>query len=138
MSRTTTEPTVALLMTPEPITVSVDTPLTEVAETLARNRISGAPVLDREGELAGVISQTDLLRARAIEHLWSSWPGLRARHLMSQPALTVGPETSIDEAARIMEEYRVHRLVVVSAETRRPIGVLSVSDLLHSMAQHHG
>lgn len=138
MSGTTTEATVAQLMTAAPITVSVDMPLSEVAETLSRYRISGAPVLDQDGTLAGVISQTDLLRARAIEHLWSSWPGLRARHLMSQPVLTVGPETTIDDAARIMEEHRVHRLVVVSPETHRPIGILSVSDLLHSMARTDG
>lgn len=132
------ETTVGQLMSAGAITVSVDTPLAEVAETLARHRISGVPVLGRDGGLAGVISQTDLLRARTIDHLWSSWPGLHARHLMSHPAITVGPDTSIDEAAHLMEEYRVHRLVVVSPETRRPVGILSVSDLLHSMAERHG
>jgi len=131
------ETTVGRLMSAGPITVSEDTPLAEVAEILARNRISGVPVLDRDGGLAGVISQTDLLRARTIDHLWSSWPGLQARHLMSHPAITVGPEASIDEAARVMEEHGVHRLVVVSPETRRAVGILSVSDLLHSMAARH-
>lgn len=137
LSEVTTETTVGQLMTAEPIAVSVDTPLGEVAATLARYRISGVPVLAQDGTLAGVISQTDLLRARTIEYLWSTWPGLRARHLMSHPALTVKPDTTAAEAARLMEEYGVHRLVVVSAETRRPIGVLSVSDLLTLMAHHH-
>lgn len=132
------EISVAQLMTSEPIVVRVDTPLAEVAEVLARHRVSGAPVLDSSGELAGVISQTDLLRARAIEDLWSSWPGLSARHLMSHPAITVAPDTSVEEAARLMEEHGVHRLVVIEADTRRPIGIISVSDLMHSMAAHHG
>jgi CBS domain-containing protein len=138
MTTTRIEATVEQLMTAEPITVTVDTPLAEVVEVLDRHHISGLPVLDQAGELAGVISQTDLLRARAIEDLWSSWPGLRAKHLMSHPALTILPDASLDEAARRMEEHRVHRLVVVSPQTRRPIGVLSVSDLMHSMAARRG
>jgi CBS domain-containing protein len=137
MNEVRTETTVGQLMTAEPISVSVDTPLGEVAETLARYRISGVPVLAEDGTLAGVISQTDLLRARTIEYLWSSWPGLRARHLMSHPALTVRPETTASEAARLMEQHGVHRLVVISAETHRPIGVMSVSDLLTLLAGHH-
>lgn len=138
MKAMSVEISVGQLMTAEPIVVKVDTPLAEVAAVLARHHISGVPVIDADGELAGVISQTDLLRARAIEHLWSSWPGLRARHLMSHPAITVGPETSIEDAARLMEDQRVHRLVVVAEDTHQPIGVLSVSDLLVSMAAHHG
>jgi CBS domain-containing protein len=132
------EATVEQLMTVELVSVTVDTPLAEVAELLERHHISGLPVLGPDGGLAGVISQTDLLRARAVEDLWASWPGLRARHLMSHPALTVRPETPIDEAARLMEDHGVHRLVVVAAGTHRPVGILSVSDLLHSMAARHG
>ena len=46
-------------------------------------------MVDGDGDLVGVISQTDLLRARATEHLWANWPGLAVRHLMTSPAIHV-------------------------------------------------
>jgi CBS domain-containing protein len=98
-------------------------------------RISGLPVVDWEGNLVGVISQTDLLHARTTEALWNVWPGLTVRHLMTRPAVTVTPDVSVEEAARIMEERRIHRLVVATADGDTPIGVLSVSDLVRAMSE---
>jgi len=50
------------IMTPNPITVPYDFTVEETAEVLLKHKISGAPVLDAEGNLAGVITQTDLFR----------------------------------------------------------------------------
>ncbi len=57
--------TVGTVMTPFPVVVNLDTPLDEVAELLAQNDITGAPVVDADGLLVGVISQTDLVRTAA-------------------------------------------------------------------------
>ena len=127
-------PTVRDVMTRGTIAVRDDVPLTEAAQLLDKHHISGVPVVDRDGELVGVLSQTDLLRARVIDHLWSVLPGLAVRHLMTSPAVVATEETTIDEAAALMEQKQIHRLVVVGSDRRTPVGILSVSDLIHEMA----
>jgi CBS domain-containing protein len=129
-----TQGTVGELMTWDPILVSADAPLSEVAELLDRFDISGVPIVDWRGHLLGVVSQTDLLRVRATEDLWARWPGLAARHLMTRPALTASSETPIEEAVARMESNHVHRLVVVGDDGETPIGVISTSDLVRAMA----
>jgi len=127
--------TVGELMTGDPVVANLDTPLADAAAIMDFYRISGLPVVDWEGCLVGVVSQTDLLHARTTEPLWSAWPGLAVRHLMTRPAVTVTPEVSVEEAARIMDERRIHRLVVTTADGETPIGVLSVSDLVRAMSE---
>jgi CBS domain-containing protein len=132
--RAVSEPkTVGELMTGDPIVANVDTPLADAAAMMDFHRISGLPVVDSAGSLVGVVSQTDLLHARSTESLWSAWPGLAVRHLMTHPAVTVTPDVSVEEAARLMDERRIHRLVVTGADGKTPIGVLSVSDLIRAM-----
>ena len=126
--------TVSEVMTRGTIAVRDDVPLAEAAQVLDRHHISGVPVVDRDGQLVGVLSQTDLLRARVVDHLWSALPGLAVRHLMSTPAVVATEQTTIDEAAALMEQRQIHRLVVVGADGRTPVGILSVSDLIHEMA----
>jgi CBS domain-containing protein len=133
---TTRRDTVGDLMALEPIVVRADAPLSEAAKLLERHHISGLPVVDGAGSLVGVISQTDLIRARTTEYLWANWPGLAVRHLMSSPAITVHRDTTIGEAARDMERNQIHRLVVVSdTDELLPIGVLSTSDIVRLMAE---
>jgi CBS domain-containing protein len=127
--------TVGDLMTADPIVVGAETPLAEAARSLDAHRLSGLPVVDASGALVGVISETDVLRARATSYLWSAWGGLRVRHLMTSPAITAHCGTRIEEAARIMEREHVHRLVIVADDDARlPIGILSTSDVLHAIA----
>ena len=127
-------PTVGELMSSDPILVWPDTPVSEIAEILDRAGITGVAVVDWNGYLVGVVSQTDLLRVRATEELWADWSRLSARHIMSQPVLTVTVDTRIDEAARLMESHHVHRLVVVDDDGESPVGVLSATDLSHARA----
>jgi IMP dehydrogenase len=126
--------TVGELMTDGAVMAPVDLPLADAAELMEFYRVSGLPVVDRDGCLVGVISQTDLLHARTTRTLWQAWPELTVRHLMTRPAVTVTSEVGLDEAAGMMEACRIHRLVVVAADDETPIGVLSVSDLVRAMA----
>lgn len=131
-------PTVGNVMTPDPITIRADQPLQEAARILEENEISGLPVVDASGSLIGVLSETDLVRARASEHLWSRWPGLQVRHLMHAPVLTADSAMTVSEAAAFMEQAHVHRLVVVAEDQQTPIGVVSTSDLVRSIvAERH-
>jgi CBS domain-containing protein len=122
------------LMAIDPVVVRVDAPLAEAARLMEGRHVHGLPVVDAAGTLVGVISQTDLLRARATEYLWANWEGLKVRHLMTSPALTVRRDVPLALAARKMERHHVHRLVVVASEDESlPIGVLSTTDLVRAM-----
>ena len=90
--------TVRDAMTREMINVREDARLGDAARLLDTYRISGMPVVDRGGRLVGVLSQTDLLRARAIDHLWRTPPCLVVRHLMTAPAITASESMPLDEA----------------------------------------
>ena len=126
--------TVADLMTPDPVLVDESATVDEAVRLLEENEVSGLPVVDRDGLLLGVISQTDIVRARAVGHLWQRWPGLRVRHLMHSPALTADRQMTMEEAAQLMERAHVHRLVVVDDDQLRPIGVISTTDLVRALA----
>jgi CBS domain-containing protein len=124
------------LMALEPVVVRADASLGVAARLLEQHHISGLPVVNPAGSLVGVISQTDLLRARATEYLWANWDGLRVKHLMTSPPLTIHRDQPLAVAARKMERHRVHRLVVVADDDESlPIGVLSTSDLVRAMSR---
>lgn len=136
MTSTTRPATVGDLMAVDPIVVRADASLSEAARLMDHHRISGLPVVDHAGSLVGVVSQTDLLRARATEYLWANWPGLAVRHLMTSPAITIHRSMPLATAARKMERHHVHRLVVVADDDESlPIGVFSTSDLVRAMAE---
>lgn len=128
-------PVVADHMHGDPILVRADASLADAIELMDRHHVHGLPVVDHSGALVGVLSQTDLNRARTTEYLWSSWPGLSVRHLMTSPAITIHRSTPLIVAARKMEQHQVHRLVVVEdGDDTTPIGVLSMTDLIHALA----
>lgn len=123
------------LMALEPVVVHADSLLAEAARLMDTHHVAGLPVVDASATLVGVISQTDLLRARATEYLWANWSDLRVKHLMTSPALTIHRDAPLTLAARRMERHHVHRLVVVADEDETlPIGVISNSDLVHAMS----
>jgi CBS domain-containing protein len=123
-------------MARNPIAIHADASLTEAAATMDRTHVHGLPVLDQAGVLVGMLSQTDLNRARATEYLWVNWPGLAVRHLMTSPAITIHRSTPLIVAARRMEQHGIHRLVVVEdGDETTPIGILSMTDLIHALAE---
>jgi CBS domain-containing protein len=121
------------------IVVRVDAGLGDAARLLERHSISGMPVVDASDVLIGVISESDLLRARATDYLWANWQTLRVKHLMTTPALTIRRDEPLTQAARRMARHHVSRLVVVADDDEaRVIGVIAISDLLRAMADMTG
>jgi CBS domain-containing protein len=117
-------------------TVSPDTAIDDVFVTLADLRVSALPVVDSAGRLVGVISKTDMM---ASEEDATGEPARAAlfettlvRDLMSSPVVTIAADASIRDAAQQMLSTGVHRLFVTSEE--RPIGVISVTDILAALA----
>jgi CBS domain-containing protein len=118
-------------MTPNPISIVDSASLAEAIAVLDSRKVTGLPVVDATGTLVGVLSQTDLVRAQANQKLAGNWPGLAVGEIMTKPALTIAATARLEEAARVMEERRVHRLVVTD-EAANPIGIISTSDLVRS------
>jgi len=118
------------------ITCHPEISVAQVAEIMDSNDISALVVVDAEGDALGVISRTDLVNARFIQPYMKHWRGLNAEHLMSKPVISVSLDTTISEAVQMLNEKRIHRLVVVEriGGHVRPLGILSVTDL----ARHVG
>jgi CBS domain-containing protein len=124
------------------VTVDRATPYKEIARLLAEHRISGMPVLKMGREVAGVVTEADLLAAEAKTarrlrsvgrlHLPSRarrHPALTAGGLMSTPAITIGPHVTVHAAGRLMSTRHIRLLPVVD-EDARLVGVVSRRDLL--------
>jgi CBS domain-containing protein len=111
------------VMTQNVVTFNEDTPLEEVAQTLSRKRITGAPVVDGEGVVVGIISETDVFTKR----------GLVARDIMSGNVISVTEEMGIDEAAKLLVGERIRRVPVISRG--KMVGLLSRSDVLDFFAK---
>jgi CBS-domain-containing membrane protein len=132
---------VAAVMTTDVVTVGPDTVYKEVVERLHDRRVSAAPVVDAELRVLGVVSEADLLLKEegpdsrpAASLLRPHGDAARARarnaaDLMTSPAVTVRPEATLTEAARLMHRRRVKRLPVVDADGRL-VGIVSRADLI--------
>jgi len=127
--------TVGDLMTSPPITVSEEAPMSAADRLLRERNVSGLAVVDAAGTLVGVVSRTDILRLAADSAI-SVWPGLRVSRAMTSPAVTIGPDATLQDAAASLEAHTVHRLVVVDADGQA-IGIFSTTDLVRAVAAPH-
>jgi len=132
------------VMTTSVVTVDRITPYQEIDRLLTQHKISGMPVLKMGREVAGVVSEADLLAAedetsrkarmaRSAGRRWRLRPqphvNLTAETLMTTPAITIGPDATIPAAARLMNTHHVRRLPVVD-EDGKLVGIVSRRDLL--------
>jgi CBS domain-containing protein len=129
------------VMTTSVVTVDRITPYKEIARLLSEHRISGVPVLTMGRQVAGVVTEGDLLAAevRTARRLRSVTgrsllprrprPSLTAAELMTGPAITVSAATTIPAAARLMHGHHVRSLPVVD-EDGALVGIVSRRDLL--------
>ncbi|MFI8192625.1 CBS domain-containing protein [Streptomyces sp. NPDC085946] len=121
--------TVGEVMTRDVVQAHGNTPFRDVVRLLDRHRIGGMPVVDHDDKVLGVISGTDLVREQAARAGDGRPTAATAGELMSTPAVTVHPEQSVPDAARVMERHGVERLPVVDEEDRL-IGIATRRDLL--------
>jgi CBS domain-containing protein len=143
------------VMTRSVVSVGPDTPLFDVYRLFVAEQIHGAPVVDDEERLIGVVSSSDLLRAAdeerdtvissgdylrdLVEFSGPDWgkglsdfqnrlAALTVADVMTPTAVTVRPDTPVAEVARILRQHRVHRVWV--EDEGRVCGVVSTFDLL--------
>lgn len=151
MTATKTELKAVDVMTTEPVCVRESTTIRELARIFEDNEVSGAPVVDQEGKVVGVVSKTDLIRrcaegtddippAYLFEVLGEqrdddetteiiSEPLVCVQDFMTEDPLMVSPEVPARLIARQMYERRIHRVIVVDDEMF-PIGIITSMDLL--------
>jgi CBS-domain-containing membrane protein len=105
--------TVRDVMTRRVVSVREDASFTEMADMLRRTRISAFPVLDSANQVIGAVSEADLLVKEAVQATGTSFiaalrhvreedkaKGVTAADLMTRPAITIGPNAPVAEAAK--------------------------------------
>jgi CBS domain-containing protein len=130
------------IMTTGVVAVRPDTPYREMTAMFRTHRVSGFPVVDGEGKVTGVVSETDLLALAAADPDPGAHPAPWHPHrkqvtigeatagaLMTHPAVTVGPDELVRTAARLMHSLKLQRLPVVDHDGHL-VGIISRSDVL--------
>ncbi|HXZ23821.1 MAG TPA: CBS domain-containing protein, partial [Methanomassiliicoccales archaeon] len=108
------------VMTPNPIVAQVPGSRTEVLRIMVKHNLTGLPVVKRsDGSLSGMITRQDIFNKPDEDQL--------AMLMMRDPP-TIGPKDSVEAAAKIFCEGRIHHLAVV--EKNRLVGIVTPTDLL--------
>jgi CBS-domain-containing membrane protein len=142
------------IMSTDVITVTPDIEIKKLAALFAEKGVSGFPVVDEGGNLVGVVTESDLIHqkerlhiptvvaifdavitlgdARTEEEL-QRMAASTAGEVMTKPATTITPETSMAQIATLMGDNHVHTLPVVDGEGNM-VGVVGKRDLIRAMA----
>jgi IMP dehydrogenase len=108
-------------MVVNPITITPEQTLADALALMERHRISGIPVVERSGRLAGILTNRDVRFAERPEQPV-------AELMTSQNLVTVPPGVSQDEARRLLHQRRIEKLIVVD-DDYRCIGLITVKDI---------
>jgi CBS domain-containing protein len=124
------------IMQKDILAVSPELPLASFEEFLSTEDISGAPVQDDRGNIVGVVSKTDLVRALSgrddEEGIEASRSNLTVEDIMTRDVVTVSPHDDVKEVVRHMLDGRLHRVLV--AENNEVLGIITSFDLLALLA----
>jgi len=139
------------IMTINVISIGTDEPIVKAASLMLQNRISGLPVVDKEGELVGIVTEADFLRRGELgtqrrrpkwlefivgpgklaeEYVRTS--GRKVEDVMTPDPRTVRDDDSLERVVEIMERYNIKRLPVTRGG--RVVGIVSRANLLHALA----
>jgi predicted transcriptional regulator len=118
----------------EIFSVSEETTVVDAAKYLREKQVRSVGVLNAEGKLAGVVSQSDISDKVAAENRCPAW--MKVSEIMSRNLLTVTPEMTFEESLRAMEQNGAYHLLILDAQNNYR-GMLSVSDLLKVLATDH-
>lgn len=142
--------TAADIMTRDVISVTPETALRELAYIFSSKRINGVPVVDDDGNVLGVVCESDLVDQNKPLHiptvfvildsvipLENPWrlerdfkrlAATTVGEIYSKPATTVGPETDVSEVARIMSERKMYTIPVL--QHGKLVGVIGKVDVI--------
>ena|SRR5262245_36371391 len=117
------------VMIKDVLTFKESAPLKEVTRILSERKITGAPVVDENGNLVGVISETDIIRKT---NSIGAWSPSTAGQIMTKPAVTVSPNDTLKRVCELMYNRSIHRVVV--AEGEEIVGIITTMDILRTIA----
>jgi CBS domain-containing protein len=139
------------VMTPNVICIGADEPILKAARLMLQNRISGLPVIDKDGELVGIVTEGDFLRRSELgtqrqrpkwlefivgpgrlaqEYTQSS--GRKVEAIMTPDPRTIGEDEMLEAVVDTMERHHVKRLPVTRGG--RVVGIISRANLMHALA----
>ena len=116
-------------------TCHVNSTLKEAAKLLDERNISSLVVVGDEGELRGIITRSDLVRACYNN---ASLNGLSVQEYMNPNVVTIGLDGTLQQVMELLIEGHIHRVVAVREQEGKviPMGILSDADLVYHMARH--
>ncbi len=152
------------VMTPRPIVVTTDTPVSQVSLLMKKNRIGGIPVMEN-GKPVGIVTETDILSLLTTPEisadLWLPSPfeiieipirelmnwektkealtdvgSLPISQVMSDDLICTTPDMGIEEAASIMMKEGIARLLVI--ENGDLVGIVTRADLVRGLGSRYG
>jgi len=146
LERLSREVTAGEIMTREVVVVRPDTPLADVAEIMGMKGISGVPVVDAADKVVGVISEKDFLTQMGLSEPQNFMSLVasclkskgcvalpikkrEAADLMTAPAVTIGPDTTVKEIAALFTEKSINRVPVTDADGRL-LGLVTRGDII--------
>jgi sulfide:quinone oxidoreductase len=135
------------VMTKDVVSVALGSSLPAAAELMVQKKISGLPVLDAHGKLAGIVTEADFLSAmdlrvpglsNALETLVRKRRtrkpmGTIVEDIMTKSPVTIGASATLEEAVALMDKRKIKRLVVASGEGNIA-GIISRSDVVKLFA----
>lgn len=139
------------VMTSPVVTVRPGTPVREVSGLMLEHRISGLPVVDEDGRLVGIITESDLLQkasgpsplerlaflrpeqAQELDQHLRRYEAKVASEMMTRPVVTAEETTSLRELARLMADRRINRVPIV--RDGHVVGIVTRHDILKAFAR---
>jgi len=120
------------IMTRGVATVQCDEMLPKAAEIMTEEDISCIVAVDRNDEAAGIISSLDMVRALS-QKTTTEIEKTTAEDIMTPFVVEVNPQMSLKEIANIMTAKNIHRVIVLSPAGRKPVGLLSATDIVKNI-----
>ena len=127
-------------MTSNPITITLDTSFPEAFSILREHKIRHLPVVDKKGNLVGIVSRTDLLHASpsaatslSIFEINYLLANLHVSEVMSSPPITVDEDAPLEEAARVMVEKQIGCLPVMHKDSL--VGMITETDFFETFVE---
>jgi CBS domain-containing protein len=110
------------IMTRDIITVTPTMTVKNLAMTLIKNQISGAPVSSKDGKIVGIVSESDIVAKK----------GKDVKAIMSKKIISVKEETPVEEIAQLMTTHKIKRLPVMRDD--KVVGIVSRADIVSAIA----